>query len=219
VKRIGVIGGTFDPIHVGHLDAAAAARHALVLDQVIVMPSFVPPHRGQEPRASPFHRFALAALAVEPLDGYRVSDAELRRAGPSYTADTMRELHASGLRPAEIFFILGGDAFLDIAAWHAYPSVLEACHFVVIARGESTIDARLTGRPELAARVRPLDTRSDAQPAIFLVPAQTRAVSSTDIRDRLAAGHSIDGLVPPNVARHIHQHGLYGSTAEVHGRL
>src|SRR5262245_2875110 len=103
-RRLGVLGGTFDPIHYGHLDAATAARQALALDQIRLLPTHDPPHRPSRPHATAFHRFALAALAASTMDGYTVSDLELNRDGRSYTIDTLHALHEEGWSPAQIFF-------------------------------------------------------------------------------------------------------------------
>ena len=218
-RRLGVLGGTFDPVHYGHLDAAAAARTALGLDDILFMPSHDPPHRPVDPRATAFQRFALIALAIDGLPGYRVSDEELRRQGSSYTADTLRTLHAAGWAPVQIFFILGADAFAEIATWREFPAVLDAAHFAVIARPGNTIDGALARTPALRSRVRPTnhDMSTGGTTGIFLVEAATRDVSSTTIRARLAARHSIDDLVPPAVARHIAAHHLYGAEDGLHG--
>src|SRR4030095_3769354 len=113
--RVGLLGGTFDPIHLGHLETASAARRALQLDSVCLLPSNVPPHRSQQPTASSHHRFAMTALAVNGLDGLRASDIELSVSGPSYTAETLtRFSQATGLAVREIFFITGADAFAEI---------------------------------------------------------------------------------------------------------
>jgi len=217
--RLGVLGGTFDPVHYGHLDAAAAARTALGLDDILFMPSHDPPHRPVDPRATAFQRFALIALAIDDLPGYRVSDEELRRQGSSYTSDTLRSLHAAGWSPLQIFFILGADAFAEIASWHQFPAVLDAANFAVIARPGTTIDGALARTPALRSRVRPPAPDVFAGPAtsVFLVEAATRDVSSTDIRARLAAGQSIGDLVPLSVARHIAAHHLYGAEDGLHG--
>ena len=219
-RRIGVIGGTFDPIHVGHLDAAEAARRALTLDEIQVIPAHDPPHRRADPHASGFQRFALVALAIAGMPGYRASDMELRRDGPSYTALTLRDLHQQGWRPTQIFFIIGADAFAEIATWHDYPAILDAAHFVVIARPGTTLDAAVSRTPELHGRVRRSGegVSNGAGTAIFLVEATTSDVSSTDVRARLASGGSIDGLVPPAVAQHIRAHHLYGATDDRHGQ-
>ena len=217
-QRLGVLGGTFDPVHSGHLDAAAAARSAFGLDEVVFVPSNVSPHRPVNPHASAFHRLALVALAINGIDGYRVSDVELLRDGSSYTADTLRVLHGTGWTPSQIFFILGTDTFAEIATWHEFPDVLDSAHFAVIARPGTTIETALARTPSLRSRARPASTRADAggRTSIFLVEAVTRDVSSTVIRRRLAARQPIDGLVPPAAARHIAAHNLY-TEDDLHG--
>jgi nicotinate-nucleotide adenylyltransferase len=218
-QRLGVLGGTFDPVHFGHLDAADAARSALSLTEVRFVPSHDPPHRPADPLAPAFHRFALVALAIDGLTGYQVSDTELVRGGPSYTSDTLRALHRDGWAPSQLFFILGSDAFSDIASWHEFPAVLDAAHFVVIARPGTTIDMALARSPELRPRagVAATGSHDPGQSAIVLVEADTRDVSSTMIRQRLAAGLAIDDLVPAAVARHIDAHHLYGAESTLHG--
>jgi nicotinate-nucleotide adenylyltransferase len=218
-RRLGVLGGTFDPIHYGHLDAAAAAQAALGLHEVLFVPSHDPPHRPVDPHANALHRFALVSLAIDGLAGYRVSDLELSRPGPTYTADTLRELHARGWSASQIFFILGADAFAEIASWREYPAVLDAAHFAVVARPGVSLGTALARAPELGARSR--DVRDDPVKSpgtgVYLVQAGTRDVSSTVIRGRLAARRSITELVPPAVARHIAAHHLYGADNDLHG--
>lgn len=220
-RRLGVLGGTFDPIHVGHLDAAGAARAALGLTDVLFIPAHDPPHRPIEPRASAFHRFAMVALALTGWQGYRASDLELRRTGNSYTADTLRTLHGEGWRPWQMFFILGTDAFAEIATWHAFPAVLDLAHFVVVARPGASIERALARTPALGGRTRatgaPLDEGGPT--GIFLVEAHTRDVSSTAVRERLAAGQAIAGLVPPAVADHIAVHRLYHVDTDLHASI
>jgi nicotinate-nucleotide adenylyltransferase len=207
MRRLGVLGGTFDPVHFGHLDAADAARAALGLGEVLFIPLHDPPHRPADPGASAFHRFAMVSLALADRNGDRVSDIELQRAGSSYTWDTLQALHARGWDAAELFVILGADAFAEIATWHRFPAVLDAAQFVVVSRPGITIEGALARTPELRSRV---------GTTIFPVEAQTRDVSSTTIRQRIAAGSSIDDLVPPSVARHIHANKLY-TDERLHG--
>jgi nicotinate-nucleotide adenylyltransferase len=210
--RVGLLGGTLDPIHVGHLDTALAARQALALDRVIVLPSRVPPHRQHRPVASRYHRFAMAALAVNGVDGLSVSDLELRAPEPSYTADTLERFReSSGLPASQIFFITGADAFAVIETWHRYPEVLDLSHFIVVSRPGCPVEAIRDRLPALAPRMAPADPgrTTGGSPAIFLVDAATTDVSSTAIRRRLRAGEPLIGLVPDAVARHILQHGLY----------
>ena len=217
MNRLGVFGGTFDPIHFGHLDAAEAARTSLRLEQVLFVPASDPWHRKVEPHESGVQRFALVALAINGCAAYRVSDMELVRGGSSYTADTLRALHRAGWTPSQLFFILGADAFAEIATWREFPSVLDAAHFVVMSRPGTTTESAVARSPELRSRVRPVTAAGDVldHTAIFLVEAHTRDVSSTAIRGRLAAGVSIDDLVPSPVARHIVAHHLYGAGREL----
>ena len=219
MTRIGILGGTLDPIHCGHLAAAVAARDALDLSQVLVLPSRVPPHRLVQPIASPFHRFAMACLAVSGQPKLRANDDELRAEGPSYTADTLERLHARGQTPSQIFFITGADAFAEIATWKRYPEVLDLANFVVVSRPGHKIDALADVLPDLADRMRPAAeaARTGSNPLIFLLQAPTPDVSSTLVRDRLRRGDSITGLVPPLVETHIHQHGLYPAD-QLHGQ-
>jgi nicotinate-nucleotide adenylyltransferase len=219
-RRLGILGGTFDPIHVGHLDAAAAARQALQLDEIRLIPSSDPPHRPVDPLASAFHRFALVALAIQGHAGLYASDVEVRRQGQSYTADTLRALATEGWKASQLFFILGTDAFAEIATWREYPAVLDAAHFVVIARPGTRVDDAVARAPALRDRMRRpgQETSRAAGTSIFLVEAQTRDVSSTTIRARLAARQSINDLVPAAVAQHIVAHHLYGAVGDLHGQ-
>jgi nicotinate-nucleotide adenylyltransferase len=216
-RRLGIFGGTLDPVHAGHLKAATIARTALSLDVVLLMPSMTPPHRHSQPQASPFHRFAMVALAVADRDGLLASDDELSVAGPSYTSDTLARWHARGYAPAELFFVLGADAFADIAAWHDYPALLDAAHFVVVARPGTSLADLQTRLPALRPRmsdVTALTGGSPAAPRIVLLSAATPDVSSTEIRRRVGAGERLDGLTPPVVITHIERYRLYRSNRQ-----
>lgn len=221
-RRLGVLGGTFDPIHLGHLGAAEAVETVFGLDEVRLVPAHDPPHRPIDPRASAFHRFAMAALAVDDWHEWRVSDLEVAREGPSYSIDTLRALHREGWRPLQIFFILGTDAFAEIATWREFPAVVDAANFVVVARPGTSLDA--ARRAELEGRIHDLrrgprlrDATAGPHTRIFLFDTHTSDVSSTVIRERIAAGLPIDDLVPPAVARHIVQNELYGAVGDLHG--
>ena len=219
MRRLGLLGGTFDPIHYCHLDAAHAAHAALSLDEILVTPAHDPPHRPGDPHGSAFHRFALVALAIAGLPWMRASDRELCRSGPSYTIDTLRGLHREGWPPSQLFFILGADAFAEIASWRSYPDVLDAANFVVISRPGTTVTDALARVPALRARIHPSGAvpRNLQKTWIFLIEAHTRDVSSTQIRARLSARERIDDLVPAAVARHILAHHLYGAVDDLHG--
>lgn len=191
-RRIGLLGGTFDPIHVGHLDVARAAQRELELTAIHVLPANVPPHRPQ-PVASAFHRFAMASIAVAGARGWRASDLELRMPAPSYTSHTLQLYAERGYSPDELFFLIGVDAFGEIQHWHDYPAVLGAARFVVVSRAGYEPDVQ----PD-----------AGVDRAIFL-QAQTADVSSSAIRQARAEGRSIAGMVPAGVQQHIEQHGLY----------
>jgi nicotinate-nucleotide adenylyltransferase len=216
--RIGLLGGTLDPIHLGHVETANAAALALGLERVIVLPSRVPPHRVLQPVASCYHRFAMAALAVNGINGLAVSDLELSAPGPSYTVDTLtRFRESSGLGASQIFFITGADAFAEIETWHRYPAVLDLANFVVVSRPgfpARTMRERLPGLEE--RMITSPDSGLGARGSnIFLLDALTPDVSSTEVRRRLASGESVNGLVPVSVERHILQHGLYMKTSVI----
>ncbi len=219
-QRVGILGGTLDPIHFGHIAAAVAARDALELSAVLVIPSNVPPHRSARPIASAYHRFAMAALAVSGEARLEVSDTELMADGLSYTAETLERVQATGLRASQIFFITGADAFADIAAWKRYPDVLTLAHFVVVSRPVHVLEALAERLPSLAGSMRPGGdaVRDAALPSIHLLPASTPDVSSTLVRARLKRGEPIAGLVPPLVEAHILKHRLYGAE-QLHGEI
>lgn len=206
--RHGLLGGTFDPVHVGHLDVADAARRALSLSTVTLLPAPVPPHR-RAPEVSAAHRFAMAALAVAGRDGLEVSDVEFDSPGPSYTDATLDRLAARGVDTTKLFFIIGADAFRDIASWKNFPAVLDRCHFAVVSRPGLAATALREVLPALASRMMASPCEIPADPCIFLVDAKTAPVSSTDIRERRRAGQPISGLVPAAVEAHIVKHGLY----------
>ncbi len=206
--RRGLLGGTFDPIHFGHIDVAAAAQQALALDLVEVLPSGVPPHR-RPPVARVDDRLAMVRLALEGRAGLAASDLEIHSAGPSYTAATLDRLAATGLDTRLLFFITGADAFREIATWKDYPGLLDRCHFVAVSRPGCAAPSLPAALPGLAGRMLDAPCLLPARPSIFLVDAVTAPVSSTEVRRRVASGESIDGLVPAAVATYIRSHGLY----------
>ena len=208
--RVGLLGGTFDPIHLGHLAAARAARETLDLDSVRFVPSARPPHRPDSPRASEYHRLEMIRRAIADVAGWEVSDLELRRHGLSYTWDTLAALHKEGLSPSQIFFITGADAFAEIATWHRYPALLDAAHFVVITRPGFPLDDVRRRVPSLVPRMIDVaDVAVSATPGIIAIEADTPAISSTEIRARAAQDESLGDFVPAAVAEYIRRHDLY----------
>lgn len=194
--RLGVLGGTFDPMHNGHVAAAEAALECANLDEVVFVPTGNPPHRPPA-EASPLQRLEMCRLATADNPRFAVSDIEVKREGLSYTLDTLWALR--GANPhAELFLVLGWDAASQLRSWHRPDEVLAIAPIVVVSR---------PGRnaPEEA------DIKSAGlDPArIVLCPHPTPAVSGSGIRRAIAAGKSIDGLVPPAVERYIAAHHLY----------
>ena len=209
---LGVLGGTFDPIHNGHIAAAATARQSLELDSIVLVPSRVPPHRDDPVGASAEQRYDMATLAAAERPGWSASRIEIDREGASYTFDTLAELRTNlsiPLKPdstassTQIFFILGADAFAEIATWSRFPDVLDLANFVVVSRPGITLDSLRERVPSA------FDRESSAKTRVILVEAATPDVSSTDIRRRIRAGESLSGLVPDTVADYIRAHRLY----------
>jgi nicotinate-nucleotide adenylyltransferase len=194
--RLGVLGGTFDPIHVGHLAAARAAMDCTHLDRVLFVPSAQPPHRAAA-SAPAEDRLAMARLAVEGESDFEVSDVEVNRGGKSYTVDTLSQLHR--LDPGdELFLILGWDAARLFRSWREPDQVSKLASVVIVARPGT--DAPQAS--ELAATGIP-----PARVIKCMVP--TPDVSSSDLRLALAAGESVAGKLPSAVERYIASHGLY----------
>jgi len=205
--KVGVLGGTFDPIHLGHIAAAAAAQQHLALQSIILVPSHIPPHRAQPATASAEDRLAMAELAASGRPGWSVSRVEIDRDGPSYTYDTLLELRNRNAGAAgnewQIFFITGADAFAEIATWSRYPAVLDLANFVVVSRPGITLDSLRDKVPSA------FDRHGSAPTRVILVEAHTPNVSSTEIRRRVRSGQSLSGLVPDAVAAYISARRLY----------
>lgn len=211
----GWMGGTFDPIHLGHLDVAQAAHQALGLTHVTLVPARIPPHRPQ-PHASTDQRLAMTHLAAESAPWLDVSPIELDAEGPSYTAVTLDRLDADeGLQG--LVLITGADAFAGVLGWHRPMDVVSrVCCAVVSRPGYSAFDLRDV-LPSLADRMRTPDEwrQSPSPDVIVLIDAPTAPVSSTEVRARTARGESLNGLVPPPVAEYISHHALYSRTQDV----
>ncbi|TMD32327.1 MAG: nicotinate (nicotinamide) nucleotide adenylyltransferase [Chloroflexi bacterium] len=195
-ERIGVLGGTFDPIHIGHVAAARTAMDCARLDRVIFMPTGRPPHRPPA-AASAEHRLEMTRLATADEAHFDVSDLELRRSGASFTSDTLRELRA--LYPSnEFFLILGWDAARLFSSWHEPDQVRSLATIVVVARPGS-------GSPEASE----LEAAGFGGPDTILCLEHTPDVSASAIREDVKSGRSIAGKVPPAVEEYIASHHLY----------
>ena len=211
-RVIGIFGGTFDPIHFGHLRPALELQERLGLAQVRLLPCGVPPHRGT-PMVAAEHRLAMVARAVAGVPGLTVDDRELRRDGPSYMVDTLQSLRAE-LGETPLCLLLGADAFLGLHRWHLWQALPELAHLVIAHRpGWALAPAAMA--PELAALMagRQVDTAAAlaAEPAgrLLLQPVTQLAISSTAIRELIEAGRSPRFLLPETVLEYIEQHTLY----------
>jgi nicotinate-nucleotide adenylyltransferase len=208
---LGVLGGTFDPIHNGHIAAAEAAERALDLNRILLVPSRIPPHRQDPVGAGAEHRLAMAELAAGERPGWSASRIEIDREGPSYTYDTLAELRQQ-FPGTQIFFILGADAFAEITTWSRYPAVLDLANFVVVSRPGITLDSLCERVPSAfpSTSLRASSLESSATTRVIPVESPTPDVSSTEIRRRIRARESLAGLVPDSVASYIQTHRLYG---------
>lgn len=209
VKRIGILGGTFDPIHIGHLRAAIEVAEQFGLDEVRLLPNALPPHRDT-PQVAASHRLAMVACAVAGEPALRVDDRELKRDKPSYSIDTLESLRAELAEHDQIFLLLGWDAFCGLPTWHRWDELLAHCHILVLQRPDADSDAPQVLRDLLAARsVSDPQALSGPGGQLAFVWQMPLAVSATQIRASLAAAKSVRFLVPDAVLAYIHAHGLY----------
>jgi nicotinate-nucleotide adenylyltransferase len=199
VASLGILGGTFNPPHVGHLVCAQEARARLGLDRVALMPVSSPPHKPLPGDPGPDVRLEMCRLAAADVDWLEVSDLEVRRGGPSYTADTLQELRTQ--RPGgELTWIAGGDMALSLPGWRDPERVLSLARFAVAERARAR-------REEIE---RSIATLAGRESVVFLDMPRID-VSSSMVRDRVAAGLPVRWLVPDAVREYVEAHGLYRS--------
>lgn len=199
--RLGVFGGTFDPIHVGHLVVAEEARERLGLDQVLFIPAGQPWFKTGRSLTDGHHRMAMVQRAVESNPRFQVSDMEITRPGPTYTVDTLCELRRELGGDASLYFILGLDSLRELGRWHQPERLLEMCTLVGVSRpGFQDWD------PAILDAVSP-----GASNNVVLLRGPLIGISGAELRRRVAAGQSIKYQVPDCVEAYIYEHGLYGS--------
>ena len=198
-KRVGILGGTFDPIHVGHLMTAEAVRDEYHLDKVIFIPAAVPPHKQNQDVTEAMHRYVMTVLATCSNPNFEVSDIEMNRPGPSYTIDTIRELLERFGEDTEFYFITGADAIQEIHTWDRIEELLEMCHFIGASRQGCLPDVN-----QIKASFGELGKRK-----IHRLETPELETSSTDIRNRIKKGYSIKYIVPTAVEQYIYKQGLY----------
>jgi nicotinate-nucleotide adenylyltransferase len=200
-ERIGILGGTFDPIHNGHLHIARALKEALGLNRIIWVPAGRPPHKQGQIVSSDQDRLEMLRLALDGSPDNEISMVDLERAGPSYTADTLENL-SKQLPSSRLFFLMGEDSLRDFPTWHDPDRIIRVADLAVAARPgvEADVEHVSAAVPEIRGRV-------------HLVPAEELMISSSDVRRRVRAHQSIRGLVPPAIADYITRHHLYTATA------
>jgi nicotinate-nucleotide adenylyltransferase len=215
--RLGIFGGTFNPVHLAHLIVAQTLVGEAGIDRVVFIPSATPPHKEEEP-AGAAHRLAMVRLAVADNPSFEVSEEEIHRGGTSYSVDTLRALRRD--RPGDtLSFIIGMDAFRDVASWRDSPALFSLAGFTVIPRpGHDAGDVPgflppgVTAGPATGPSDRPVFPIPGCGTAIRVVPVPPLGISSSDIRRRVREGLSIRYLVPRAVEEHILAHRLYRET-------
>jgi len=210
----GILGGSFDPVHRGHIQLATRARRVLGLERVLLLPCAEPPHKPGRRLAERYHRLEMLALAVEGWAGLAVSTYEIARGGHRYTIDTLRALRADGLRPV---FLLGSDALAELDLWRDYSDLLREFDLAAAERPDETGRAREEAWPD-AVRTRLRDLPVAGSPLgeggrIVRVTIEALPISSSLVRRRRLERRTIGDLVPPRVARYIQRHGLYEEEA------
>lgn len=193
-KKIGIMGGTFDPIHIGHLIAAEQAREQAKLDEIWFIPTHTPPHKHMETSASPVQRLEMVQAAVEVHEAFVVQDIEIRRGGISYTYDTIEQL-TSKWPQHDLFYIIGADMVEHLPNWHRIEELSRKIAFIGLSRPGFTLHTQLP---------------SFLQNRVQLISMPEMNVSSTDIRARLGSGRSIRFLVPDSVYDYIKEKHIYG---------
>lgn len=193
-KRIGLFGGTFNPIHCGHVKAAESVQNIFSFDRILFIPSYLPPHKESVDVASAAHRLKMVELALASFDRFFPSSVEIDARGTSYSILTLNKIKEM-FPQTEAFFLLGIDAFLEIETWKDYEDVLEQCSFVVMSRP----GFRLSEAKDILTE----------KYKIYLLSINTLDISSSEVRERIRKNQPIEGLVPENVENYIKEKRLY----------
>ena len=221
MKRIGLFGGTFNPVHNGHLRAAASVREGFGLETVVLIPAAIPPHKNSKEIAPAADRLEMVRLSVAGCDHLAVSDVELVRSGPSYSIDTVRHFIERSPADREFFFIVGLDAFLEIDTWKYFQDLFELVPMIVLNRPASLqtpgdvfsriiddfLRTRISG--DYAPSADGLSFTHPGQQTVYLFSGEMIEISSTFIRQCIGRGESVSGAVPRAAADFIRRKGLY----------
>lgn len=212
--RLGILGGTFDPVHTGHLAMARAALRGVRLDRIVMIPCARPPHKDRPAITDPYLRFGMLSLLVPEEPRLTVSAMELLRGGLSFTVDTLCDL-GDAHPGSDLFLVVGSDSLAEMTTWRAHEEILSRAAVAVLLRpgfDEAALRSRLA--PGLASILRPAgapwpERLEGNLPYAGIVEMEPIDVSSTEIRRRVREGASIEGLVPPAIAEFIKRQGLY----------
>jgi nicotinate-nucleotide adenylyltransferase len=212
--RLGLFGGTFNPVHLGHLRAAVEVAEAFTLDKLLLIPSANPPHKTTENMADASKRLEMLRLAIEGVPAFEASDVELARKGPSYTIETLRYFQGHFGRERTIHFVVGQDAFSEITTWKSFRELFVTSHFIVMARPGSKLESLDRFIRAYISKDYQYDSRLHlyAHPewcSIFRLDVTHLDISATMIREAVRRRRSIRFLVPPQVEEFIKRKGLY----------
>lgn len=199
MAKIGIMGGTFDPIHLGHMAMAREAMLQADLDRVLFMPSKIPPHKRGRMISDEKQRAEMVRLAIQNEAGFEFSAFELERDGITYTAETLQLFHAEHLKD-KLYFIMGGDSFMQMEEWYQPEKIMASAVILAVSRDGLTQE-QMQARREIL--------RQKYQAEIQIVQMPQMDISSTEIRKRVWAGRAINGLVPEAVAEYIQEQGIY----------
>jgi nicotinate-nucleotide adenylyltransferase len=209
-----LFGGTFDPFHNGHLRMAIELRESLGLPRIAFLPSHRPPHKPKQPVTEARHRLAMVSAAVSGISGVEVSDAEIRREGPSYSLTTVEEFRRA--EPGvDWVFVMGADSFGEIATWHRYEELLAACDFVLLPRPGTPLPPgapaglRIEKEEPHCYSWKGESYRLPGGRRLYCPALPVLDISSSSIREKVRSRKCIRGLVPPEVEKYIAEHGLY----------
>ncbi len=198
MERVGVIGGTFDPIHYGHLIIAEEARVKVGLAKVIFIPAGNPPHKLRRPYSPAHHRYRMVELAIASNPYFEISPIEINRPGPSYSVDTMAMLREEMGPDVELYFIMGVDSLAGILTWHKPEELIKLCKIIAV------------NRPGYGVDIDALDSLIPGiKEQVIFIKAPEIGISSTEIQQRVREGLPIKYLVPPEVERYIYENNLY----------
>ncbi len=202
-EKIAIFGGSFNPIHSGHIKIALYAKKECDLSRVIFLPNSAPPHKDNKNMADAVHRFNMVSLAIKGYDGFEISDYEMNRTKPSYTIDTMRHMKKI-YKDAELYFIIGADSLYTLNLWRNYSELIKECRFIVA-------DRNCEQGSDLMNAVRQVEASGGS---VTVIGMPKTDVTSTMIRKTISKGESLDSFLSPEVTEYIGKYNLYKSSPE-----